>query len=145
MDLVAAGISSNLKGTPLEVGKGIIRRGGKDVALMGYGSMVNPCLEAADMLQKVGCCVCLILRGVSTCRCICCAFKLALQCWHLCLAPPRQCRLAGPGLSLCPISREAPVACVWPSGCGWQVLKESPCRGRLLPALRMILTPNPAP
>ncbi len=54
MDLAAAGISSNLKGTPLEVGKGVIRRGGKDVALLGYGSMVNPCLEAADMLQKVG-------------------------------------------------------------------------------------------
>ena len=53
MDLSAAGISSNLKGTPLEVGKGLIRRGGKDVALLGYGSMVNPCLEAADMLQKV--------------------------------------------------------------------------------------------
>eukprot|EP00891_Asterochloris_glomerata_P000618 jgi/Astpho2/618/fgenesh1_pm.00013_%23_13_t len=54
VDLAAAGISSNLKGTPLEVGKGVIRRGGKDVALLGYGSMVNPCLEAADMLQKIG-------------------------------------------------------------------------------------------
>ena len=64
MDLAAAGISSNLKGTPLEIGKGVIRRGGKDVALLGYGSMVNPCLEAADMLQKVGCCVRLSLVGV---------------------------------------------------------------------------------
>ena len=36
-------------------------------------------LEAADMLQKLGCCVYLILMGISSCRCICCGLKLALR------------------------------------------------------------------
>ncbi|KAK9812914.1 hypothetical protein WJX72_005743 [[Myrmecia] bisecta] len=54
VDLVAQGIRTDMKGTPMEVGKGVIRRGGKDVALVGYGSMVNQCLEAAEELAKVG-------------------------------------------------------------------------------------------
>lgn len=78
MDLAAEGITADLKGTPLEVsyfvfcrilfkrlyylarvhlslqvGKGIVRRSGKDVALVGYGSSVNECLGAAELLSKV--------------------------------------------------------------------------------------------
>lgn len=38
----------------LQIGKGVVRRGGKDVALLGYGSTLVQCLEAAAMLQKAG-------------------------------------------------------------------------------------------
>ena len=30
----------------------MVRRSGKDVALMGYGTSVNDCLAAAEMLQS---------------------------------------------------------------------------------------------
>ncbi|KAL3157268.1 1-deoxy-D-xylulose-5-phosphate synthase, chloroplastic [Trebouxia sp. C0009 RCD-2024] len=55
LDLRAEGIDpKTLKGTPMEIGKGVVRRGGKDVALLGYGSTLVQCLEAATMLQKAG-------------------------------------------------------------------------------------------
>ncbi|EEF28696.1 probable 1-deoxy-D-xylulose-5-phosphate synthase 2, chloroplastic [Ricinus communis] len=42
----------NNKGTPLEIGKGRILREGSRVALLGYGTMVQSCLAAADLLKK---------------------------------------------------------------------------------------------
>ncbi len=54
MDLAAEGITDDLKGTPLEVGKGVIRREGKDVALIGYGNSVGECMKAAAMLEDAG-------------------------------------------------------------------------------------------
>ena len=50
VDMADAGVLSDYKGTPLEVGKGVVRREGTDVALVGYGQSVNQCLAAADML-----------------------------------------------------------------------------------------------
>lgn len=38
----------------LQIGKALVRREGKDVALLGYGTMVNDCLEAAKMLEEKG-------------------------------------------------------------------------------------------
>lgn len=38
----------------VQIGKGVVRRGGKDVALLGYGATLVQCLEAANMLQKAG-------------------------------------------------------------------------------------------
>ncbi len=37
-----------------QIGKGVVRRGGKDVALVAYGTMVNSALAAAEMLEKSG-------------------------------------------------------------------------------------------
>ena len=37
-----------------QIGKGVVRRGGKDVALVAYGTMVNNALAAAEMLAKSG-------------------------------------------------------------------------------------------
>jgi len=54
VDLAAEGISPDLKGTPLSIGKGIVRRSGKDICLIGYGSAVNECLAAADRLSEAG-------------------------------------------------------------------------------------------
>jgi len=54
VDLAAEGIGKDLKGTPLEVGKGLVRRQGKDVALLAYGSSVNDALAAAELLQRSG-------------------------------------------------------------------------------------------
>ncbi|KAJ0249044.1 1-deoxy-D-xylulose-5-phosphate synthase [Hirschfeldia incana] len=42
------------KGVPLEVGKGRILREGERVALLGYGSAVQNCLEASTILDKRG-------------------------------------------------------------------------------------------
>ncbi|WCJ42410.1 1-deoxy-D-xylulose 5-phosphate synthase 1 [Euphorbia peplus] len=44
----------NNKGTPLEVGKGRILREGNRVAILGYGTMVQSCLEAGDFLSEMG-------------------------------------------------------------------------------------------
>ncbi|XP_060208290.1 probable 1-deoxy-D-xylulose-5-phosphate synthase, chloroplastic isoform X2 [Lycium barbarum] len=41
-------------GIPIEVGKGRILREGKDIALLGYGSMVQNCLRAQSLLSKLG-------------------------------------------------------------------------------------------
>eukprot|EP00878_Enallax_costatus_P000400 GHUV01000488.1.p1 GENE.GHUV01000488.1~~GHUV01000488.1.p1 ORF type:complete len:739 (+),score=252.51 GHUV01000488.1:855-3071(+) len=54
VDLAAEGITKDLKGTPLEVGRGIVRRQGKDVCLLAYGSAANEALAAADLLQRSG-------------------------------------------------------------------------------------------
>ena len=37
-----------------QVGRGVVLRSGKDVALVGYGTAVNMCLAAAEMLAKNG-------------------------------------------------------------------------------------------
>ncbi len=54
LDLSQHGITRDLKGTPLEVGKGVVRRQGKDVCLLAYGSSVNEALAAAEMLERDG-------------------------------------------------------------------------------------------
>jgi 1-deoxy-D-xylulose-5-phosphate synthase len=38
----------------LEIGKGEILREGSDIAILAYGSMVYPCLEAAERLHALG-------------------------------------------------------------------------------------------
>lgn len=54
LDLAEYGIGPNMKGKPLELGKSLLRRQGKDAALVGYGSSVNECLAAAEMLAQQG-------------------------------------------------------------------------------------------
>mmetsp|Transcript_6361 Transcript_6361/g.14096 ORF Transcript_6361/g.14096 Transcript_6361/m.14096 type:complete len:725 (+) Transcript_6361:161-2335(+) len=54
VDLAAHGITKDLKGTPMEIGKALVRRQGKDVCLLAYGSSVNEALVAAEMLEKDG-------------------------------------------------------------------------------------------
>ncbi|KAG7669017.1 hypothetical protein Ndes2526B_g00737 [Nannochloris sp. 'desiccata'] len=54
VDLAAEGITADLKGTPMEIGKGRVRKIGKDVAIVGYGSSVLECMAAAEMLEKAG-------------------------------------------------------------------------------------------
>lgn len=54
VDLAAEGIGHDLKGIPLEVGKGVVRESGTDVALVGYGSAVNECMRAARTLSEMG-------------------------------------------------------------------------------------------
>lgn len=54
VDLAAEGITTDLKGTPMEIGKGRVRKIGKDVAIVGYGSSVLECMAAAEMLEKAG-------------------------------------------------------------------------------------------
>ncbi|MEW5314267.1 MAG: hypothetical protein WDW38_005778 [Sanguina aurantia] len=54
LDLSLHGITKDFKGTPLEVGKGVVRRSGTDVALLAYGSSVNEALAAAEMLAASG-------------------------------------------------------------------------------------------
>ncbi|KAL0013366.1 hypothetical protein SO802_000435 [Lithocarpus litseifolius] len=44
----------NNKGTPLEVGKGIVLREGSRVAILGYGTVVQSCIAAAELLQVLG-------------------------------------------------------------------------------------------
>lgn len=41
-------------GIPIEVGKGKVLAEGKDVALLGYGAMVQNCLKARSILSKLG-------------------------------------------------------------------------------------------
>ncbi|KAL6296599.1 hypothetical protein ACE6H2_004741 [Prunus campanulata] len=41
-------------GNPIEIGKGKILTEGNDVALLGYGSMVQNCLKARSLLSKLG-------------------------------------------------------------------------------------------
>lgn len=60
VDLAEFGVAPNFKGTPWEIGKGKIRRHGSnnkaegDVALLGYGTVVNDCLAAAELLEAQG-------------------------------------------------------------------------------------------
>ncbi|KAJ4823775.1 hypothetical protein Tsubulata_012091 [Turnera subulata] len=44
----------NNKGTPLEVGKGRILKEGSKVAFLGYGTIVQSCMKAAELLQTIG-------------------------------------------------------------------------------------------
>lgn len=53
-DLESYGVSSDHKGTPWEIGKGVVLREGHDVCLLGYGVATNSCLEAADILEQRG-------------------------------------------------------------------------------------------
>jgi len=54
VDLAAEGIGKDMKGVPMEVGKALVRRQGKDICLLAYGSMVNEALAAAELLEKSG-------------------------------------------------------------------------------------------
>ena len=38
----------------MQIGKGLVRREGKDVCLLAYGSSVNEALMAAELLEKSG-------------------------------------------------------------------------------------------
>nr|WNX96118.1 1-deoxy-D-xylulose 5-phosphate synthase 2 [Ayapana triplinervis] len=44
----------NNKGTPLEVGRGRVIKEGSRVALLGYGTIVQSCLTASELLQAIG-------------------------------------------------------------------------------------------
>ncbi|XP_077215055.1 putative 1-deoxy-D-xylulose-5-phosphate synthase 2, chloroplastic [Tasmannia lanceolata] len=44
----------NNKGTPLEVGKGRVLEEGSRVAIMGYGTIVQSCIAAGELLRKLG-------------------------------------------------------------------------------------------
>ncbi len=48
MSVVAEGVVCS------QIGKGVVRRGGKDVALVCYGTLTNNALAAAEMLAKSG-------------------------------------------------------------------------------------------
>ncbi|CAI9780896.1 unnamed protein product [Fraxinus pennsylvanica] len=48
---VGAVLPPDYKGTPLEIGKGRILREGNRVAILGFGSIVQQCLGAAEMLK----------------------------------------------------------------------------------------------
>lgn len=51
---IGADLPLNNKGTLLEIGKGRILLEGSRVAILGYGSMVQQCMKAAEMLRAVG-------------------------------------------------------------------------------------------
>nr|XP_043627675.1 probable 1-deoxy-D-xylulose-5-phosphate synthase 2, chloroplastic [Erigeron canadensis] len=42
------------KGTPIEIGRGRVLREGNRVALLGYGTIVQSCLAASEILQTLG-------------------------------------------------------------------------------------------
>ncbi|KAL4644409.1 hypothetical protein ACB092_02G162600 [Castanea dentata] len=50
---IGAVLPLNNKGTPLEIGKGRILLEGCRVALLGYGSVVQQCLQAANILKSI--------------------------------------------------------------------------------------------
>ncbi|RZC45609.1 hypothetical protein C5167_038560 [Papaver somniferum] len=49
---IGAAVLPNNKGTPLGIGKGRILMEGSKVAILGFGSVVQQCIEAADMLKS---------------------------------------------------------------------------------------------
>ncbi|XP_008450191.2 probable 1-deoxy-D-xylulose-5-phosphate synthase 2, chloroplastic [Cucumis melo] len=51
---IGALLPLHYKGTPLEIGKGRVLMEGNRVALLGYGSIVQQCLEAARILKTLG-------------------------------------------------------------------------------------------
>lgn len=51
---IGAVLPPNNKGTPLEIGKGRILREGTRVAILGYGTIVQNCVAAAQVLQAIG-------------------------------------------------------------------------------------------
>ncbi|XP_019103606.2 probable 1-deoxy-D-xylulose-5-phosphate synthase, chloroplastic isoform X2 [Beta vulgaris subsp. vulgaris] len=48
------GIDTPMSTTPIEIGKGKVLIEGKDIALLGYGVMVQNCLLARSLLSKLG-------------------------------------------------------------------------------------------
>ena len=65
VSLAEYGVGQDLKGKPWQIGKGVVRRQGKDVALVGYGTSTNDCLAAAEMLAERG-----IQATVTDMRCV---------------------------------------------------------------------------
>ncbi|KAF5749438.1 1-deoxy-D-xylulose-5-phosphate synthase 2 chloroplastic [Tripterygium wilfordii] len=51
---IGSALPQNNKGTPLEVGKGRVLREGSRVAILGYGTVVQSCVGAAELLQQHG-------------------------------------------------------------------------------------------
>lgn len=51
---IGAVLPPNCKGTPLEIGKGRILMEGNRVAILGYGSMVQQCIGASELLKTRG-------------------------------------------------------------------------------------------
>lgn len=51
---VAGKSNASCYGVPIELGKGRVLVEGKDIALLGYGSMVQNCLRAQSLLSKLG-------------------------------------------------------------------------------------------
>ncbi|XP_042419401.1 probable 1-deoxy-D-xylulose-5-phosphate synthase 2, chloroplastic [Zingiber officinale] len=51
---VGVSLSPDYKGTPLEIGKGRILMEGNRVAILGYGSILQTCIKAADSLRNHG-------------------------------------------------------------------------------------------
>ncbi|MCL7039234.1 hypothetical protein MKW94_014541 [Papaver nudicaule] len=49
---IRATVLPNNKGTPLDIGKGRILMEGSKVAILGFGSVVQQCIEAADILKS---------------------------------------------------------------------------------------------
>ncbi|MFX6533329.1 1-deoxy-D-xylulose-5-phosphate synthase, partial [Acinetobacter baumannii] len=49
---IGAVLPPNNKGTPMEIGKGRILREGSRVAILGFGTIIQNCLAAADLLQE---------------------------------------------------------------------------------------------
>ncbi|KAJ9550856.1 hypothetical protein OSB04_014901 [Centaurea solstitialis] len=47
-------LPANNKGTPIEVGRGRVLKEGSRVALLGYGTIVQSCLAASELLQVLG-------------------------------------------------------------------------------------------
>ncbi|KAF9680582.1 hypothetical protein SADUNF_Sadunf06G0136800 [Salix dunnii] len=47
-------LPTNNRGTPLEVGKGRVVREGSRVAILGYGTVVQGCIQAAKLLEEKG-------------------------------------------------------------------------------------------
>eukprot|EP00238_Polyblepharides_amylifera_P009551 CAMPEP_0196574322 /NCGR_PEP_ID=MMETSP1081-20130531/4057_1 /TAXON_ID=36882 /ORGANISM="Pyramimonas amylifera, Strain CCMP720" /LENGTH=738 /DNA_ID=CAMNT_0041892313 /DNA_START=130 /DNA_END=2346 /DNA_ORIENTATION=- len=54
LDLEAAGVGPDWKGTPLEIGVGRILQEGTDVALLGYGTGARYSMQAAGLLKEQG-------------------------------------------------------------------------------------------
>ncbi|KAL4312989.1 hypothetical protein GQ457_01G049690 [Hibiscus cannabinus] len=52
---IGSTLPQNNKGTPLEIGKGrVLREGSGRVAILGYGTIVQSCMKAAELLQMLG-------------------------------------------------------------------------------------------
>ncbi|XP_043707982.1 probable 1-deoxy-D-xylulose-5-phosphate synthase 2, chloroplastic [Telopea speciosissima] len=51
---IGAILPQNNKGTPIEVGKGKVLMEGNKVAILGYGTIVQNCMVAAELLQVYG-------------------------------------------------------------------------------------------
>lgn len=54
LDFAEYGIGENMKGTPMELGKSVVRTQGKDAVVIAYGSSVNEAMGAAALLENDG-------------------------------------------------------------------------------------------